>query len=347
MRIIVLGGNDVGDSGMTPAWKAALGVAMLGLVLWHGAGMAAATERSAVTAIRAQEPIRPLNRPTGLNPDKVALGKRLFHEPALSADGTISCASCHPLDRGGADGQALSRGVGGALGGANSPTVYNTSLNLAQFWDGRAATLAEQVGGPLTHPAEMAFTWAGVLARLRQSPYAAEFRRLYGVDANEANLRDALAEFERSLVSTDSPFDRWLAGDEAALSAEQKHGYALFKSYGCASCHQGAAVGGNLFQRFGFFGNWFADRGRTTAGDLGRYNVTGKAGDKYVFKVPSLRLVTLTAPYFHDGSVADLREAIRLMARYQLGRDMAEEDITPIVAFLGSLVDPARLEHAP
>lgn len=325
--------------GMRPAWKAALGAAMMLSLLADGA--------AAQGVPRAQEPIRPLQRPATLDAAKVALGKRLFHDPALSADGTVSCATCHPLEHGGADGMALSRGVGGRLGGANSPTVYNTSLNLAQFWDGRATTLAEQVGGPLTHPAEMAFTWPGALARLRQSPHAADFQRLYGTEPTEAALRDALAEFERSLITIDSPFDRWLAGDDDALTAEQKHGYALFKSYGCASCHQGAAVGGNLFQRFGFFGNWFADRGRVGPGDLGRFNVTGKASDKYVFKVPSLRLVTLTAPYFHDGSVTDLREAIRLMARYQLGRDMAEGDIAPIVAFLGSLVDPARLERAP
>lgn len=338
-----MGENKVWGMGMIPAWKAALGAAMIAWAMGLGAGQAVAQ----MPVSRVQEPIRPLQPPRGLNADKVALGKRLFHDPALSADGTVSCATCHPLERGGADGQALSRGVGGALGGANSPTVYNTSLNLAQFWDGRAATLAEQVGGPLTHPAEMAFTWAGVLTRLRASAHAADFRRLYGGDVTEASLRDALAEFERSLITTDSPFDRWLAGDDAALTAEQKHGYDLFKSYGCASCHQGAAVGGNLFQRFGFFGNWFTDRGRTAPGDLGRFNVTGRAADKFVFKVPSLRLVTLTAPYFHDGSVADLPEAIRLMARYQLGRDMAEGDVAPIVAFLGSLVDPARLERAP
>lgn len=333
---------------IAPAWKAALGAALMASALVTSAlAISAAAAQTVPVAARAQEPIRPLRPATGLNADKVALGKRLFHDPALSADGTVSCATCHPLDHGGADGMVLSRGVGGRLGGANSPTVYNTGLNLAQFWDGRAATLAEQVGGPLTHPAEMAFTWPGVLARLRQSPHAADFQRLYGGEPSEPALRDALAEFERSLVTVDSPFDRWLAGDDDALSAEQKHGYALFKSYGCASCHQGAAVGGNLFQRFGFFGNWFADRGRTTPADLGRFNVTGRASDKYVFKVPSLRLVTLTAPYFHDGSVADLREAIRLMARYQLGRDMAEGDIAPIVAFLGSLTDPARLERAP
>lgn len=324
-----------------------LGRALLGAVIGFGLWGAPAWAQGLSVAVgaRTHEAIRPLKAPTGLDPQKVALGERLFHDPILSADGTVSCASCHPLSRGGADGLALSRGVRGAMGSANSPTVYNTSLNLAQFWDGRAATLEEQVDGPLTHPAEMAATWPDILARLRASPYNAEFRRLYGADPAQASVRDAVAAFERSLVTLDAPFDRWLAGDEAALSEAQKRGYALFKSYGCASCHQGANVGGNMFQRFGFFGNWFTDRGRSGPGDLGRFNVTGKQSDKYVFKVPSLRLVTLTAPYFHDGSVADLKEAIRLMGRYQLGRDIAEADLDPMVAFLGSLVEPARLKR--
>lgn len=333
---------------MAPSWRRVAGGILLGVALSCAVPLGVAAQGVAgAPVVRAHEPIRPLRRPAGLNLDKVALGGRLFRDPALSADGTVSCASCHPLERGGADGQVLSRGVGGALGGANSPTVFNVGLNLAQFWDGRAATLEEQVGGPLTHPAEMAATWPAVLDRLGRSPHAADFRRLYGAAPTEAAVRDALAQFERALVSVDSPFDRWLAGDEAALTEQQKRGYALFKSYGCASCHQGAAVGGNMFQRFGVYGNWFADRGRAAPADLGRFNVTGKPADRHVFKVPSLRLVTLTAPYFHDGSVADLRQAVRIMARYQLGRDMAEADIDPIVAFLGSLVDPARLGGPP
>ncbi|MCR6629599.1 MAG: cytochrome-c peroxidase [Magnetospirillum sp.] len=305
---------------------------------------AGAAETLAVpVAARSHEAIRPLRAPLGLDPQKVALGRKLFHDPILSADNTISCATCHPLAKGGADNLPVSLGVKGAAGTANSPTVYNTSLNLAQFWDGRATTLEEQVNGPLTHPAEMAATWPDVLARLRASAYGREFRAVYGAEPAEASVRDAIASFERSLVTLDSSFDRWLAGDDKALADEQKRGYALFKSYGCASCHQGANVGGNMFQRFGFFGNWFLDRGRSTQADLGRFNVTGKPSDKYVFKVPSLRLVTLTPPYFHDGSVADLKQAIRLMGQYQLGRDIAEPDIDLIVAFLGSLVDPARL----
>lgn len=330
---------------MTRSWRKALAGMVFGSAVAVAVAPAMAQEKIPLASPRRHEAIRPLQAPVGLDPQKVELGGRLFHDPMLSADGTVSCATCHPLERGGADGLARSFGVRGAVGGANSPTVYNTSLNLAQFWDGRAATLEEQVNGPLIHPAEMATTWPDILARLRASPYGAEFRRLYGADPAEASVRDAIAAFERSLVTVDAPFDRWLAGDDRALNDSQKRGYALFKSYGCASCHQGANVGGNMFQRFGFFGNWFTDRGHDGPNDLGRFNVTGKSADKYVFKVPSLRLVTLTAPYFHDGSVTDLKEAIRLMGRYQLGRDIAEADIAPMIAFLGSLVDPARLKR--
>ena len=346
--IFLKGERRSGSMDMVPSWRHWTLCVVFGIsALLTPPALAQAVPADGSVFARAHEPIRPLRPPTGLDRDKVALGARLFHDPLLSADQTVSCATCHPLAHGGADGLPVSLGVGGAKGTANSPTVYNTNLNVAQFWDGRAATLEEQVNGPLTHPAEMATSWPALLARLEQSPYVAEFRKVYGADPDEIRVRDALAQFERSLVTLDAPFDRWLAGDDNALSAEQKHGYALFKSYGCASCHQGANVGGNMFQRFGFYGNWFADRGRTAQGDLGRYAVTGKAADKYVFKVPSLRLVTLTAPYFHDGSVADLSEAIRIMARYQLGRDIPEGDIAPMVAFLGSLVDPARLATAP
>lgn len=328
---------------MARSWRRLLVSAVVGTGIGVAPLAVAAQGLAVTTGDRGHEAIRPLRPPAGLDPQKIELGRRLFHEPMLSADGSVSCATCHPLDKGGADSLPVSVGVRGAVGIANAPTVFNSGLNLAQFWDGRAATLEEQAGGPLTHPAEMATDWGTVLAWLRASAYAPEFRRLYGAAPAEADVRDAIATYERSLVTLNSPFDRWLAGDERALNAEQKHGYALFKSYGCASCHQGANVGGNMFARFGYYGNWFDDRGRSSPAELGRFNVTRRAADRYVFKVPSLRLVTLTAPYFHDGSVADLKEAIRLMARYQLGRDIAEADLGPMVAFLGSLVDPARL----
>jgi len=291
---------------------------------------------------RTHEPIRPLTEAEGLDVRKVELGRRLFHDPILSGDGTISCASCHNLAKSGADGRPRSIGVKGGMGTVNAPTVYNAALNLAQFWDGRAATLEEQAGGPITNPVEMAATWPQVLARLSASPYRAEFKAIFGTDPSAEAVRDAISSFERTLITVDSRFDRWLDGDDSALTGTEKAGYARFKSLGCASCHQGRNVGGNMFQRFGFFGNWFTDRGRTeTRDDLGRFNVTGQPGDRYVFKVPSLRLAALTAPYFHDGSVPTLEEAVTLMARYQLGRDISADDVSMIVAFLRTL--PGRL----
>lgn len=321
----------------------------MALAVWCGPvwGETVPAAQSPSPVARGHEPVRPLTAPAGLDPRKVALGRALFFDPMLSRDQSVSCATCHDFAKGGGDGLPVSLGVAGARGGANAPTVFNTALNVAQFWDGRAATLEEQVDGPLVNPVEMAADWPMVLERLRRSSHGAAFLRIYGGPPDAASVRDAIASFEKSLVTLDSPFDRWLAGDDSALSADQKRGYALFKSYGCASCHQGAAVGGNMFQKFGFFGDWFADRGRSTPEDLGRFNVTKRAADRHVFKVPSLRLATLTAPYFHDGSVPDLKEAIRLMGRYQLGRDIDGRDVDLMVSFLGSLVDPARLKPAP
>ncbi|HYG88153.1 MAG TPA: cytochrome c peroxidase [Azospirillum sp.] len=296
---------------------------------------------AAPAPVRTREPIRPLAAPAPADPRLAALGRRLFEDPILSRDGTVSCRTCHDLSHGGADPHPVAVGIGGAAGGVNTPTVYNAAMNLAQFWDGRARTLEEQIDGPLTSPAEMGSDWPGVLARLTASPYRAEFRAVSGRDPDADTVRAAIAAFERTLVTTGSRFDAWLRGDEDALTPDEKAGYALFKSYGCSSCHQGANVGGNLFQRFGFFGDLFADRGGGTAADLGRYNVTGRDADRHVFKVPSLRLAALTAPYFHDGSVPTLFEAVRLMGRYQLGREIEEGDIALIVQFLGAL--PGRM----
>ena len=280
--------------------------------------------------------------PSGLDLRKVALGRALFHDPILSRDGKVSCASCHNLAAGGVDGQTVSIGIGAAKGTVNAPTVYNAGLNLAQFWDGRAATLEEQAGGPITNPIEMGSSWPLVLARLIASPYRAEFQKIFGGDPTIETIREAIAAFEKTLITVDSPFDRWLGGDDAALTDAEKAGYARFKALGCASCHQGRNVGGNMFQRFGFFGDWFSDRGRPeTKADLGRFNVTGQPEDRHVFKVPSLRLAVLTAPYFHDGSVASLEEAVRLMAHYQLGRDISTDDVTLITGFLRTL--PGRV----
>ncbi|MDR2838378.1 MAG: cytochrome-c peroxidase [Azonexus sp.] len=282
-------------------------------------------------------PILPLEPIAGLDPERVALGERLFHDPRLSADMTVSCASCHDLAAGGADGRQFSLGIGGAVGAINAPTVFNSAYSLAQFWDGRAATLEEQVGEPLQSPIEMGATWSQVLGRLAlDDDLAATFSRLYPDGLTAANLADAIATFERSLVTVNSRFDRYLRGDEAALNAQELVGYERFLSSGCASCHQGKLVGGNMYQRFGVLSDYFAGR-PVSPSDLGRYNVTGKEEDRFVFKVPSLRNVAETAPYFHDGSVKTLKMAVSLMARYQLGHDLPADDIDAIVAFLKTL----------
>jgi cytochrome c peroxidase len=283
------------------------------------------------------EPIRPLVAPTGLDPAKVVLGRKLFFDAILSSDRSISCATCHNLAHGGDDDRPHSIGVNGVEGKLNAPTVYNAAYNVAQFWDGRAATLEDQAGGPITNPIEMRASWDEVMERLHRSSYRREFDSAYSDGTTPANVRNAIATFERALVSVNSRFDRWLLGEDAALTADEKAGYALFKSYGCTSCHQGANVGGNLFQRFGFFGNWFQDRGGVQPEDLGRFNVTKRDSDKFVFKVPSLRMAVLTAPYFHDGSIESLDDAIRIMGRYQLGREITGRDVGLIAKFIATL----------
>lgn len=302
---------------------------------------------AAAEATARAEPIAPLPAPPPQDPALVALGERLFFEARLSIDGTTSCASCHVLTEGGDDGLPVSMGVDGRTGAFNAPTVLNAALNFRQFWDGRAASLEEQVDGPLQNEHEMGGSWEHVLATLRNdADYRRDFAALYdGSPPHADGVRDALAAFQRTLLTAGAPIDRYLRGDEAALSERQRRGYELFKEAGCAACHQGANVGGNMFQTFGVMGDYFADRGDPTPADLGRFAVTGREEDRYVFKVPSLRNVALTAPYFHDGSAASLPEAVSTMARYQLGQAMPAANVALIVEFLDSLT--GRIPTAP
>ena len=293
-------------------------------------------------AFDALQPVLPLPDVPEQPPLRVALGERLFHDTRFSADGTLSCSSCHDLKRGGVDGRKVSIGIGGAIGAINAPTVFNSGLSFVQFWDGRAASLEEQAAGPIHNPVELGSNWAEVLGRLRHdAELLARFKEAYGEGPNERNVVDALASFERTLITRNSRFDRYLAGDATALSAREAQGYRLFREYGCVSCHQGVLLGGNMYQKFGVLGDYFATRPQTQA-DLGRYNVTGRESDRHVFKVPSLRNVALTAPYFHDGSVTSLHQAVTTMGRYQLGRELDERDVEAIVDFLGSLTGEWR-----
>lgn len=284
------------------------------------------------------EPLRPLPDPPESDPRLVSLGKKLFFDGILSADGSIKCATCHDIANGGDDGHAHSTGIGGKQGGVNAPTVLNSGLNFVQFWDGRAQTLEDQAGGPIENPIEMGSTLPAVVARLSaKQDYKAAFSALFPDGVTAVHLREAIAAFERTLLTPDAPIDRYLRGDASALTPEQKEGYELFKSAGCIACHQGANVGGNMFQRFGVLGNYFAERGNVTQVDYGRFNVTHEESDRHVFRVPSLRNVELTAPYFHDGTGETLDRAVRVMAKFQLGRQLTDVQVERIVAFLKSL----------
>lgn len=293
---------------------------------------------SSVMAQTLSEPIKPIPKQVDVDPAKVNLGRKLFHDPALSRDGTVSCATCHNLANGGSDGRKVSLGIKNRPGAVNSPTVYNSGLLFRQFWDGRAETLEDQVDGPVQNPDEMGSSWPDVIAKLYEDQkYPGLFLAVYSDGITRNNIKDAIAEFERSLITPDSRFDRYLEGDKKALSATEKRGYELFKGYGCVSCHQGAAVGGNMFQTFGVINSYFEQRGNITEADLGRFNVTGNPLDKHSFKVPSLRMAALTPPYLHDGNAATLREAVDIMFKYQLGREAPDGDKDAIVAFIKTL----------
>ncbi len=285
------------------------------------------------------EPLRALPSLEELNLDdkKIKLGQRLFTDPRLSRDNTISCSSCHNLETGGADNVQHSIGIDGQKGDINSPTVFNSVYNFRLFWDGRAATLEEQASGPVHHPKEMGSSWEEVLGKLKKDkPLVKAFEAAFETALTPENMESAIAEFQRSLI-TPSRFDRYLKGDKTAITDNELMGYTKFKSYGCVACHQGVNVGGNMYQKFGVMGNYFKSPLVKGDVDLGRFNVTGREVDKHVFKVPTLRNIELTAPYLHNGTIKTLPEAVDVMFKYQLGRPAPEADRDSIVAFLKTL----------
>lgn len=280
--------------------------------------------------------------------DQITLGKQLYFDARLSKNQDLSCNSCHGLDSYGVDNKPTSPGHKGQLGARNSPTVYNAAVHARQFWDGRAKDVEEQALGPILNPVEMAMKdEAAVLAVVRSMPeYVASFKKAFPADKDPltyANVGRAIGAFERTLV-TPSRFDKYLAGDDAALTAGERAGLAKFLEVGCASCHLGPAVGGTELRKLGLIKPW-----ATELKDNGRFDVTKDEADRYVFKAPSLRNVDKTAPYFHDGSVKTLDEAVKLMARHQLGKELSAGDADSIVAFLKSLtgelpkIDPPEL----
>ncbi len=292
----------------------------------------------------ANEPVSPLPDSVAYNPGKAALGKLLYHDTRLSADGTVSCATCHGLNTAGVDNKRYSEGIKGQLGGVNAPTVYNACFNFVQFWDGRAGTLAEQAGGPPLNPVEMGCkSFDEIVARLAEDKaFVKEFNAVYPEGLSQATITDAIAEFEKTLVTPNSAFDRYLKGDKGAMTEEQIEGYDLFKKYSCATCHAGINMGGLSYELMGQRANYFEDRDLTlksglTDGDNGRWAQTKVERDRYRFKTPTLRNVALTYPYYHDGSVETLNQAITMMAKYQVGEEMSPEEAAKVEAFLNAL----------
>lgn len=281
----------------------------------------------------AQEPIQPIALVQDINLAQVELGKKLFFDPRLSKSGFISCNSCHNLSMGGTDNLKTSIGHNWQQGPINAPTVLNSSMNVAQFWDGRAADLQEQAGGPIANPGEMAFTHELAINILASIPrYRTEFNQVFGDgEINIDKVTLAIAEFEKTLVTPNSRFDRWLMG-EPAITDHELAGYQLFKNSGCVACHNGPAIGGTSFQKMGIVKPY-----QTQNKAEGLAGVTGKDADRFKFKVPTLRNVELTYPYFHDGASDTLDDAVDVMGRLQLGRTFTEEENAMIVAFLKTL----------
>ncbi|MET0026004.1 MAG: cytochrome-c peroxidase [Candidatus Thiodiazotropha sp.] len=286
------------------------------------------------SALAADEPIQPIKPVQSINLGQVELGKKLYFDPRLSKSGFISCNSCHNLSMGGTDNLKTSIGDHWQQGPINAPTVLNSSLNLAQFWDGRAADLKAQAGGPIANPGEMGFTHELAVGVIESIPeYVAEFKLVFGTDKVTIDeVTQAIAEFEKTLVTPNSPFDQWLLGDKEALHANELAGYKLFKESGCTACHNGEAVGGNSFQKMGLMEPY-----QTKSSAEGLAAVTGKDADRFKFKVPTLRNVEMTYPYFHDGEAETLTEAVDIMGRLQLGKKFSKEENAQIVAFLKTL----------
>lgn len=287
----------------------------------------------------ANEPVQPLMAGLPTDPAKVALGFALYHDTRLSGDNTISCATCHGLNTAGVDRKQYSEGIKGQFGGVNAPTVYNAALNFLQFWDGRAADLKEQAAGPPLNPVEMGCaSFDEICAKLADDKaFSTQFLTVYPEGFTQSTVTDAIAEFEKTLL-TPSPFDHYLMGDKTALTAEELEGYQLFKDNKCATCHVGVNLGGQSFEYMGIKNNYFDYRGTgLTDGDNGRFAVTNNEADRHRFKTPTLRNVMLTPPYMHDGTIQTIEDAIQVMHEFQIGRHISDAETAKIVAFLGTL----------
>lgn len=303
----------------------------------------AATVGMGTAVSQTSEPIKPIPLEIKLDQRKVSLGEKLFFDKRVSEDGSIACVACHGYDTGGADRSPLSRGIGGQQGAVNAPSIFNLAFNSRFSWDGRNESLEDQIQKLMLNPKVMGTNWEKLSARLNaQADYVESFKSVFGEPANAKNIAEAIVTFERSLVTPNARFDKYLRGDKNAITADELRGYERFKAYGCIACHQGVNVGGNMFQVFGVMGDYFKKRGNVTPADLGRFNSTKNEADKHVFRVPSLRNVAITPPYFHDGSAATLDDAVDVMFLYQLGRPAPKGDKELIVRFLRTLTGEFR-----
>lgn len=285
------------------------------------------------------EPLQPLMTSLDTDSAKVALGFDLYHDTRLSGDNTISCATCHSLETGGVDREQFSTGIKKQKGGVNAPTVYNSALNMAQFWDGRAADLKEQAAGPPLNPVEMgSISFDEISSKLASDPAMNKrFLEIYPEGINQSTITDAIAEFEKTLL-TPSRFDNYLKGDVNALTADEKEGYELFKENKCATCHTGINIGGQSYEYMGIKKDYFVQRGTgLTDGDQGRFAVTKNKWDMHKFKTPTLRNVAITQPYFHDGSIETLKEVVVIMNQFQANKTLSSQETTKIISFLNSL----------
>lgn len=321
-------------------WGSSLTPAKREIVLDWVRKMRTAIYNDGLTGDRAAEPVRPIDKVLEYDAAKAALGYALYHDTRLSVDNTVSCATCHELQNAGVDNHQYSHGVNDQLGGVNAPTVYNAVYNFVQFWDGRAKTLADQAAGPPLNPVEMASeSFDQIIAKLKADrKFAKAFTEVYPDGLTEANITDAIEQFERTLITPDSPFDKWLRGDDDAITAEQLEGYELFKKYDCATCHAGKNLGGLTYELMGLRRHYFAERGlELTNEDNGRFKETGVERDRHRFKVPGLRNIEHTWPYYHDGTRETLEEAVRDMGLYQSGVNLSDYEVASITSFLKTL----------
>ena len=282
---------------------------------------------------------------------KVELGRVLYHDPRLSSSGTVSCASCHNTMLGGEDNRGGSVGVGGQVGGRSAPTVWNSAFNEVQFWDGRSASLEDQAAGPVTNPIEMGMkSWDEVVTRLQSiEGYQTLFQKAFGTETiSKDSATKAIAAYERTLITPNSPYDKYVKGNKTALTDQQLRGMNQFSDLGCAGCHSGPAFNGpGTFMKFPTISNGYFEAQYKLSKDKGRAEVTKNKADENFWKVPTLRNVALTAPYFHNGKVKDLDTAVKLMAKLQLGKDLSKEELADIVAFLNALTGEFPKQQMP